>query len=48
MAMTDYIWFWKTSWSYMGGNSFKFWMNVIPATYRYRAEIIKDQRIQND
>ena len=45
MNIKDYIWFWKTSWSYMRGLRLEFWMGIIPATIRYRKMFLEDKKM---
>ena len=44
MQIKDYIWFWKTSWSYMKGSRREFWFGLIKATYNYRKAFIEDKK----
>ena len=44
MKLKDYLWFWKTSWSYMRGARLEFWIRIIPVTYRYRRQFILDKK----
>jgi len=44
MKLKDYIWFWKTSWSYMRGLRTEFWINIIPTTIRYRKIFMDDKK----
>ncbi len=48
MTLSEYLWFWKTSWSYMGGNRIEFWTGIIPVTYRYRKLVIEDKKMLKD
>ena len=44
MNLNEYLWFWKTSWSYMRGLRTEFWLNIIQTTFRYRKIIMDDKK----
>ncbi len=43
MKLHDYIWFWRTSWSYMSGSRIEFWLGLPRATMGYRKAFIQDK-----
>ena len=42
MKISEYLWFWKTSWSYMKGERIIFFKGIIGATINYRKAVIND------
>ena len=48
MALSEYFWFWQTSWKYMRGNRLEFWLNIIPATIKYRKDVLKEMQNGSD
>ena len=44
MEFKEYIWFWKTSWSYMGGSRMEFWTGLYRSTKEYRRSIIEERK----